>query len=67
MKYSYAPYLEKPVRLGDKIAAIIAGLPPQLADKVRRDTLRALRDARDERRKTWKRQRRKRWVSPDKR
>lgn len=46
-----------PVRLGDKVAAIIAALPPKIAASVQRDTERMLHDSRAYRRETWKRTR----------
>lgn len=46
MKANYEPAYPGVVRLGDRIAAIIANLPPALAEKVRADTERMIRESR---------------------
>lgn len=56
----------EPIPIGDKVAAIIAALPPHIARKVREDTERFRREARS-RTCTWplRERRRRRWVKPN--
>lgn len=66
MKNFLEPRDGKAVRLGDKVAQIIDSLPAAIAEAVRRDTTRFLREAQDMRSRDWKRTRDRRgdWVKP---
>lgn len=65
MKNSTSRLGGQTVVLSDKVAEILANLPPKMAEWIRRDTLRMVRDSHDLRRQTWKRgrDRRGRWTN----